>query len=365
MPTRKLLTRYEDDLALFPDLWHKVGLGLGVPALLAWPFLASARWLSVGNLALVSVVGAVGLMVLTGFAGQISLGHAAFLAIGAYTVAVTAEQLHLPFWLGIPLGGVLAALVGLAVGPFALRLRGLYLAIVTLGLLFLVAHMLLSFPDLTHGVMGIAVPVHLGFASPEGASALGDWAGPSQLGPLTLKFGQKLYFVFLVLAAGAAWLGANLRRSFAGRAMMAVRDSDLAASALGVDPARAKVLAFGVSGFLGGVAGGMFALHQQYLTVEPPFDLNMSIQYIAMIVLGGIGTIFGAVAGAVAYVALSPLAEEVGRQVPVLRELSSAQQSTVLFALLVMGFLVMEPLGLLGIWLRVKRYFLAWPFKTA
>ena len=145
--------------------------------------------------------------------------------------------------------------------------------------------------------------------------------------------------------------------------MMAVRDSDLAASAIGVRPASTKVLAFGLSSFLAGVAGAMFAFQQQYVTVEPPFDLNMSVAYIAMIVLGGVGTVSGAVAGAIAYVALVPLAETVGRAVPLLDQLSSAQQSMLLFSVLVMVVLIFEPFGLYGVWLRVKRYFLAWPFR--
>ena len=116
MPTRPLQTRYEDDLKLFPDMWHKIGLAVAIPIFLAYPFIASSQWLTIGNLALVTVVGAIGMMLLTGFSGQISLGHAAFLALGAYTTAVLGEQLQVPFWLGIPIGGLIAAGVGLGVG---------------------------------------------------------------------------------------------------------------------------------------------------------------------------------------------------------------------------------------------------------
>ncbi len=363
MPTRPLVTTYEQDLQRFPDRWQQLGLTLGTILLAALPFVASSRWLTVSVQTLTAVVGAVALMILTGFAGQISLGHAAFLALGAYTVAVLGNVAHVPFWLALPMGGLVAATVGLAVGPFALRLRGLYLAIVTLGLLFLVDHTLLSLSEWTGGVSGISVPIHSWFSSAEGASTLGDFSGDLELGPLVLSFEQKLYFIFLAIAVASVLLCANIRRSRTGRAMMAVRDSDLAAEALGVDPARTKVLAFGLSSFLAGIAGGMFALQQQYITVEPPFDLNMSVQYIAMVVLGGIGTTFGAVAGAITFVVLTPVAEIVGRQLPILSSLSSAQQSTLLFSLLVIGFLVFEPLGIYGIWLRIKRYFLAWPFK--
>ena len=356
MPTRALVTRYEDDLQLFPSVWHRVALALGALVALTYPFVASARWLTVGSLALVATVGATGLMILTGFAGQISLGHAAFLALGAYTTAILGN-LGLPFWLCLPASGLVAAAVGLSVGVFTLRLRGLYLAIVTLGLVFVVNHTLLSFPELTGGLSGSAVPAHLWFG---GAGGFGD---TMLLGPLRFTFERKLYFLFLALAALALLGARNVARTAGGRAMMAVRDRDLAAASVGVNPTRAKLHAFGLSSFFGGVAGGMFGLQQQYITVEPPFDLSMSIAYIAMIVLGGIGTVFGAAAGAIAFTALQPIAEAIGGVLPLMNRLSSGQQSTVIFALLVCAVLVFEPLGLFGLWLRVQRYFAAWPFR--
>lgn len=358
MPTRKLVTSYEDDQKLFPDLWHKIGLVVAIVFVVVFPFVASAKWLTVGNLALVAIVGSVGMMILTGFAGQISLGHAAFLAIGAYTCAVLGDALALPFWLCIPIAGVNAALVGLAIGPFALRLRGLYLAIVTLGLLFLVAHTLHSFPELTGGSSGIAVEMLWGFGA-ESSSFHSTWS----LGPIELTSERKLYFLFVLLASLTAFASKNIQRSDLGRAMIAVRDHDLAASVLGVNPARTKIVAFGISSFFAGIAGAMFAYQQQYITIEPPFDLNMSVNYIAMVVIGGVGTTFGAVAGALAFTVVSPIAQVVGEWIPFVSQLSSAQQSTLLFAILVCFFLVFEPLGILGIWLKIKRYFSAWPFR--
>jgi branched-chain amino acid transport system permease protein len=363
MPRRTLITRYQDDLSLFPDRWHVVGWLVCAPLALLYPFLASDAWLTVGNLALVAVVGSVSLMILTGFAGQISLGHAAFMALGAYTTAVLGNRLHLPAFVLLPMAGAVAAAVGLAVGVFALRLEGLYLAIVTLGLIFLVNHALLSFPEHTQGLTGIAVPVHTWFGGDDAARARGSIHDPVTVLGLTLTFERKLYLAFLGLAALVTYLAKNLQRSATGRALMAVRDRDLAAAALGVSPARAKILAFGISSFLAGVAGGMFALQQQYITVDPPFNLYLSVQYIAMIVLGGLGTVFGAVTGALAFTMLQPLLEEVGALLPFLSGLTRAQQATVLFSLLVILVLAFEPLGITGVWLRVKRYFAAWPFR--
>ncbi|HMB72440.1 MAG TPA: branched-chain amino acid ABC transporter permease, partial [Gammaproteobacteria bacterium] len=146
MSTRSLVTRYEDDQALFPDVWHKVGLVAGGLFLLLFLALADNQWLTIANVTLVTIVGAIGLTIVTGFTGQISLGHAAFLAVGASTAGIGSSRFGLPFRVLLPLAGCLAALVGLAVGPFALRLKGLYLAIITMGLVFIVNHLLLSFP---------------------------------------------------------------------------------------------------------------------------------------------------------------------------------------------------------------------------
>ena len=346
MPNRPLAVRYEDDFSLLAGRWERIGLVLLAVVVIAYPFVASTNWVTVANLALVAIVGSVALMILTGFTGQISLGHAAFLAIGAYTTAILGAQFALPFWLLLPVAGLVAAAVGLAIGPFALRLEGLYLAIVTIGLAFLTNHILLSFPSLTGGMAGLAVPVHLGFGG-----------APAFLSE------RALYAIFLAIAVLTVLAARNLARSNTGRAMMAVRDHDVAAAVMGVNPARAKITAFALSSFFAGLAGGMFALQQQFITVDPPFNLLLSVQYIAMIVLGGIGTVFGAVAGALAFVFLSPLLEIVGRATPGLDQLSSSLQSTLLFAILVIGCLVFEPLGLYGLWLRVKRYFMAWPFR--
>ncbi|HIA01263.1 MAG TPA: branched-chain amino acid ABC transporter permease [Myxococcales bacterium] len=165
-----------------------------------------------------------------------------------------------------------------------------------------------------------------------------------------------------MLAVLSSFMAKNLHRSNSGRAMMAVRDHDIAAAVLGVNPAAAKITAFGVSSFLAGVAGSMLAIEQTYLTVDH-FNLHLSIEYIAMIVLGGIGTLFGAIAGAIAYVVIEPLGHLVGGLIPGMSEWTDKQQSTMVFACVVCGFLIFEPLGLFGIWLRVKRYFLTWPFR--
>lgn len=331
-------------------------------ALALWfPFWASSQWLIVGNLTLIAIVGAVGLMILSGFAGQVSLGHSAFLALGAFTMAIVGQRAQLPYWLILPGCGLIAAAFGLAVGGFALRLRGLYLAIVTIGLVFFVQHVLHAMPGLTGGGGGLPVPAYVWFG--ETAEEMDDIHVAMQYGPFILDYQQKFYFVFLLVAGLAVWSAGNLVRSQSGRAMMAVRDQDLAAASLGVHATRTKLAAFGTSSFMAGIAGGMFALQQQYVTIEP-FHFAMSVEYIAMIVVGGAGTVAGAVLGAVALTALSPLVQMLGPHLPYLSRLSTGQQRTVVFSFLVCLMLVVEPRGLAGIVYRVRRFLATWPFRS-
>ena len=357
MPTKPLSVRYEDDLRLLSSRWRQAGVVLMVLFALVFPLRASSLWLTLGSEILVFVVGGVGLMILTGFTGQISLGHAAFIGIGGYTAAILGGTYGVPFWVIVPVAGVLSAAVGLAVGPFALRLKGLYLAIVTLGLVFLVAHVLRSFPELTGGLSGIAVPMLWWFDGPTVSTAQFELLGT----PLSSAI-QK-YYIFLVLAAIAVLFATNLRRSHTGRSMAAVRDRDVAAAVMGVDVARTKYVAFGVSSFLAGVAGAMFGWEAQFLTIDATVNLLVSIEYIAIIVIGGIGTVVGAVLGAIAFVVLGQLADAFLGELPLLSELSSAQRRNTFQAVLVAVFLIVEPFGLFGIWMRIKFYFMAWPFR--
>ena len=356
MPTRKLVTRYLDDLALFPDRYHKIGLVIGVILAATFPFITDSHGLTIANDALIAIVGATGMMILTGFCGQISLGHAAFLALGGYTVALLGEVWALPFWLALPAAGFVAAAVGVLIGPFALRLEGLYLAIVTLGLLFLVQHCLHNGLDLAFGKTYLSVPMHVGFNG-DGVDVLSGFRSDGML-----RGDQKMYFLFCCIGLFTVWCSKNLQRSHTGRAMMAVRDRDMAAEVLGVNAAHSKLIAFGISSFFAGIAGAMYAFAHPVLELEP-FNLQMSVEYVAMVVLGGVGTTFGAVWGALAFTIILPLTELLGGVLPFPETFSSEHRAVMIFFPLLCLFLVFEPLGLLGIWLRIKRYFAAWPFR--
>jgi len=363
MPIRSLVTRYEDDLALFPTRWNKIALTLAMIALLVTPLVTNRYWMDVVNLTAVYVVGAVALVILTGFTGQISLGHAGFLAVGAYSAAVLGNHLGVPFWLVLPAAGLAAAGVGLVAGPFALRLRGLYLAIITIGLVFVVNHVLRSFPRVTGGVQGTSVPMLWWFDKEGAADFLGGYRAATPVGSLTLDTDVKIYLLFVLLAAFTTWCGVNIRRSNSGRAMMAVRDHDLAAAVLGVSPAKYKIIAFGISSFFAGVAGAMYAFKAAYITIDPPFNMNMSVEFIAIIVIGGATTVFGAVVGALFFGLVRPLAESLANRIDLLEALTASQQSLLILAVLVIGFMLVEPTGLRGLWVKLKRYFATWPFR--
>ena len=364
MPTRPLLTSYQDDLKLFPDMWHKIGVVVATVFLLTYPFWANARWLTMGNETLYTIVGAVGLMILTGFTGQISLGHAAFLTIGSYTAAILGAQYGVPFWMIIILAGVISAIFGLLIGPFALRLEGLYLAIVTIGFLEIVRYLLQAFPKLSGGASGHLVPMHTWFVKPNPESYGTFGMEKYTIMGFTFSPEQKMYFLFLVITLLVVYFAKNLMRSNTGRAMMAVRDHDLAASVMGVNPARTKIISFGISAFVAGVAGAMIGFKLQFLNISSSFEmLAVSVKYIAIVVLGGVGTIFGAIAGTLVFTILEPVTESIAREITLVKSIAPNIRSTIIFSLIVCGFMIFEPLGLFGIWLRIKRYFMAWPFR--
>lgn len=358
-----LYTAYGQQLRMLNTRPKQLWVGAIVVLALLLPFTMPDRTLDLLGIGFAAAIGAIGLNIVSGYAGQVSLGHAFFLGVGAYTAAAiggdpTAEEIGLGasnILLWLPAAGLAAGIIGVIVAPIATRLRGLYLAIVTLGLVFLGLHIFFQWRDLTGGrdIGRDAAPATL-FGQPLTDD---DAMGTAE---------QKMYLVALLLLILFAVLARNVARSKVGRAFAAVRDRDIAASAIGVDLTRYKVLAFGISSFYAGCAGAL--LYSMIGTIDPSsFDLLLSVQYIAMVLIGGIATISGSIMGALFITLLGPLTEELTDLVPFLSEdvigLSPAQLQGVLYGLLIIGFLIFEPRGLYGIWLRVRNYFKAWPFS--
>jgi branched-chain amino acid transport system permease protein len=363
-----LYTSYEADQAPLNTATQRAWFAALVVGLLVLPFQLDNELNALMATAFFSAIGAIGLNIVTGWAGQVSLGHAFFLGVGAYTGAALAGDpdgrllglgLDMAVWL--PAAGVVAGLVGLVVAPVATRLRGLYLAIVTLGLVFLGEHIFLEAKHITGGA-------GVGRAAPDLVLFGVDLGETSSIGGVALDRTMKLYFIGFVLLAVLATLAKNLTRSAVGRAFGAVRDRDVAAEMMGVSLTKYKLIAFTVSSFYAGIAGAMLSTVTGF--IEPgTYSLFLSIQFLAMILIGGVGTLAGALMGA-AFVTLLPrLVQEVPGFLPFITAestggfLTTFQLQTIIYGALIVAFLIAEPRGLFGLWVRTRNYFRAWPFS--
>lgn len=392
-----LVTDYRSDAGVFRSVTQRVWFGvlLVVAVYLGgggrfWHFREgfvplSSEMMILLVYALFASIGALGLNIVTGMGGQVSLGHAFFLGLGAYTAAilggveatrpavdaVTGQQitevvlrgygLDMIVWL--PAAGLVAALAGLIVAPVATRLRGLYLAFVTLGLVFLGEHIFREAKTLTGGA-GNGRPTAearlFGFSLDDDGEVLGIW--------LTGK--QKLFFLGLILLLVLGLAAKNLFRSRVGRALAAIRDRDIAAEMMGIPLARYKLIAFTVSSFYAGVAGALYWQVVGRLTAEG-FSFLLSIKYIAMILIGGVATVSGSIMGAF-FIVFLPKVVELLAGLPGLSHviskdpmgmLNTGQFEQILFGLFIVGFLILEPMGMYGIWIRVRNYWKGWPFS--
>jgi branched-chain amino acid transport system permease protein len=350
-----------------PARW--IALGFGVIVLLAFFFTASDRWMIVVNYALIAALAALALNVLSGYAGQISLGVAFFMAIGAYTAAFLGGEppnsptaplgLGLSFVIWLPAAGIVAALVGALVGPTALRLKGFYLGIVSLGLVFIGLHLfknVRAFTAISGGAKGRSFP----------APAIGDFSLGQQN---DIGFGFALtphqeYFLLLVpVLAVCGLFVANVMRSRAGRAMQAVRDNETAAAIMGVNIFQAKMGAFILSAFLAGIAGSLYASYARYVLPDY-WDLVLSIQFVAAIIIGGVASVWGSILGAAFVFALPQVIDALSLlpQSSSSQGLHSGDLSAIIYSVLIILFLLFQPNGIVGL-LRRGRFEPRLPFR--
>jgi branched-chain amino acid transport system permease protein len=402
-----LFTSYQADAAIFPTATKRTVMAVFLLLAITLPlqlvpglkWLGSNPWLVILGQALIFAIGALGLNILTGLAGQVSLGHAFFMGVGGYTAVVLGGQatetltgFGLPIWIWLPGAGLVAALVGILVAPTAVRVRGLYLAFVTIGLVFVGDHIFRNLRNVSGGP-GIGrewPPLELRLWKEEqplvSFSADGPWFG------IELSRQAKQYLFLLLLTVLLALAHKNIARSRLGRAFAAIRDRDIAAEVMGVNEVRYKALAFAVSSFFAGVAGALLASYFGSRIPEA-WDLLLSVQFIAIILIGGAGTTAGALMGSFFVVMVPRLVENLTRIVggltggeglaaglanfilstgpgdaglvgtsPIGPGLSVFQLNLVLYGLLIVIFLIFEPLGLFGIWLRIRNYWKGWPF---
>jgi branched-chain amino acid transport system permease protein len=338
-------TDYGQDLALVETRLERVSLAALLVALVAFPFLASAFLIDLASQVFLAAVGALALMLLTGYAGQVSLGHAGLLAAGALTAGILAKEAAQPFWVTVAAAGIVGALLGIVFGLPSLRLRGLYLAVSTLALHFLVAYAGGEYESKRGYSTGIVVD-------------------PPVIAGMTITSARVWYFVLLLAAALTLLVCANLLRARSGRAWATIRANETVAGALGINVAGYKLLAFVISSALTAVAGALFAYYRGFVSVEA-FSLFLSIQYVAMIIIGGMGSLLGAILGAL-FVTLFPYVIEAAMQLlPGARAYAGVLFAVnyAAFGVVMILFLVLEPQGLVGVWRRVQTYFLLWPFK--
>jgi branched-chain amino acid transport system permease protein len=337
---------YAQDGALFDSRTQWAWLGLLGLALLVFPFVASQYWLYLACLVAINVASATGLNILTGYTGQVSLGQAAFMGVGAYAVAILEKQLGTPVLLNLLGAGGAAMLVGLVVGIPSLRVKGLYLAIATIAASFILHFVFANWTRVTGGTAGLNVP-------------------PAKIFGLALDTEFRLYWlvvpITVLMLAGAA----NLFRTRIGRAFVAIRDRDISAEVLGIPLLRYKLLSFGLSSFYAGVAGGLWAYFFRSVTPES-FPLLMSIFFLAAIIVGGMGSILGGILGAVFMTLIPEVLKLVVGWLPNANEamVLLAPVRTIVFGVLIVGFLIFEPHGLAEIWRRIRRFFHLWPFRS-
>lgn len=340
--------RYEQELTIFETDFGRLWVGIGILFLfLVLPWVSSPYMVYVFNSIGIAAISAIGLNILIGFTGQISLGHGAFFGVGAYAAGILATALKIPFYLSIPSAAIITALIGMIFGIPSIRLKGLYLTIATLAGQFIIEYILLHWEKLTKGTMGITLP-------------------PADI------FGWKLsgdiaFFVFIFLCLILmTWIAVNLIRTKYGRAFIAIRDNDRAAEGMGIPIFRYKLLAFGISSFYAGFAGALWAYYSVSITTEP-FNLGLSVEYIAMVIIGGMGNITGSIFGAVFITGLNEILRwltEILMNTGMVSSsgLNMAPLREFAFGLAIVLFILFEPRGLAEVWRIVRSSFRLWPF---
>ncbi len=350
---------YYEDIELFSSGTIFVWTVILLVFLFTMPLYIPSYNIYLFNIIMVHVILAVGLNILVGYTGQISLGHAGFFAIGAYSTTLIVTHLHLPFLVALIIAGLIAALFGFIIGLPALRLEGPYLAIATLGFGLTIMHIIGRW-DVFGGRMGIKTPPL-------------DLGVPGSAFSFVITGDVKVYYLILIITVFMIIGARNLMKTRVGRAFVAIRDDDIAAEVMGVNLTVYKTLSFAVSAFYAGVAGGLYGF---VVTFFDPFTFNLilSIIFLVMVVVGGLGSVLGSIMGAalITYLQFDLLknVEAIPYLGALLTEISKnwftviglANFSSIALGLIMIGIVIFEPLGMFGIWIRIKKYWKTWPF---
>ena len=338
---------YARDMAGMRPKPHWGLLALLLLVLFTAPLYLNSYWLGVANLIGITIVAATGLNILTGYAGQLSVGHAGFIAVGAYTSAVLTARLDVPFLVAIVASGLLAGLIGLIFGIASLRVKGFYLAIATIAAQIIIIWVINHMTGVTGGFNGMSVP-------------------RAEIFGFVVNTPQSLFFLIFIVTAAVIFFAKNLVRTRVGRAFVAIRDNDLAAEVMGINLFRYKLLAFFIGCFLAGVAGSLTAHWIGFVSTEH-FSIADSILYIGMIIIGGSGSTVGPILGVV-FIRL--LQQGITKVSPFLESTFTGLQSgftaglgPMLFGLAIVLFLIFEPRGLAHRWALFKSSYRLCPFS--
>ncbi len=339
-------TTYRSDMALRRTPAQKIRLALFILFILVFPFFGNAYTLTLANQVAIATIGAIGLNILVGYTGQISLGQGGFMAVGAYTAGLLTARLGVPWYVSTIVACFVTAAVGAVFGIPSLRLKGLYLAIATLAAQEIILWVVTHWKALTGGVEALVVPDPMLFG-------------------LRMNTDFRFYWIAWGAAGLTALLTVNLFRTHYGRAFVAIRDQDIAAEVMGVNLFRYKLLAFAISSFFVGLAGALTAHYRNIVTWER-FTIDVSVLYLAMIIIGGMGSVSGSFFGAAFMTLLPAVITNLGRGLyrtfPTINTvLPFVQQAT--FGLVIILFLILEPDGLKKLWEDTKNYFRLWPFS--
>jgi branched-chain amino acid transport system permease protein len=341
--------KYEEELTIFETDFGRVWVLIGLLVLFVGiPLISSNYALYVINHIGIFAIAAVGLNLLIGFTGQISLGHGAFFGVGGYAAAILTTRLGFPFYLSLLSAGVITAMVGMIFGLPSARLKHLYLTIATLAGQFILQFLFVNWESLTGGSMGIILPR---------ASLFG----------LSLKSDQAYFYVVFVCLVTMLWIAKNLLRTRYGRAFVAIRDNDRAAEGMGIPIFQYKLLAFAISSFYAGFAGALWTHYLASITPDP-FTLFLSVEFIAMIIIGGLGSLTGSVFGAIFITSLNEILSHASEFFINLQALAGialtiAPLREFIFGLAIVLFIIFEPRGLAEVWRIVRSSFRLWPFS--
>ena len=333
-------TDYNQDIKLAKHGGHQFWYGLLGLFLVTAPWVIPEYWLAQLTFVFIYSIVGLGLMLLAGFTGLFSLGHAAFLGVGAYTQAIMVNA-GLPFPLALACAGLLSAAVGMVVGLPALRVKGIYLGMATLAFGFIVEEVIARWEHVTGGNAGLMVQY----------PALFGWE---------LDSTNEFYFLCLIITVLATLGIVNLMRSSTGRAFVAIRDSEISAQSMGIQLARYKTLSFALSAALAGIGGALYAHKIQFLSPEQ-FSIIQSIDLLLMVVIGGLGSIHGAFLGAIFLIVMPQLISLGKDYLPDAIGQAAGLQGAV-YGIVLIAFVLFEPMGLYGRWLKVRTWFQLFPF---